>query len=44
MLDLGFEKEMNQCLELIKQKSPGNFDENQEKTKHGKSTFFSNDM
>jgi len=33
MLDLGFEKEMNQCLELIKQKSPGNFDENQEKNK-----------
>ena len=29
MLDLGFEREMNQCLDLIKQKCPGKFLQNE---------------
>ena len=38
MLDLGFEREMNQCLDLIKQKSPARFIPNDPSIENMKNT------
>ena len=43
MLDLGFEKEMNQCLDLIKAKCPSKF-ETSDSPKPGKQTFYSDEI
>jgi len=42
MLDLGFEKEMNECLDLIKTKCP-KFEDSDE-SKPGKQTYYHDEL
>jgi len=44
MLDMGFEKEMNQCLDIIKKKSRGRFDPDSFRSKELKINFVSATM